>query len=469
MNAHNKVSILACLALMPLAFVRAQSPQPVEPPAPGAPREFRLPQPTKVRLDNGLRATLVEYGSLPKVTVQLVVRSGELNGGDRTGLAGFTGELMQEGTQQHSASEIADLAAALGGQVSVNVNLDTTTIAGDVLAENAPQLIALIGEIARMPALPEAETERIRSDLLRSLGVAKSQAQSQAREAFVRQVYGAEHPYGRLFPTEEQLASYSAADARAFHAGNFGAQRSHLYVAGKFAPAAVSAAIEAAFGAWQKGPEVLLDVPPTAAKRAVVLLDRPGAPQSTLILGLPVVDPSNSNYVPLQVMNALLGGSFGSRITANIREDKGYTYSPRSELANNYKVATWAELADVTSEHTADSVAEILAEIARLKAQPPPAAELQGIKNYMSGAFVLGNSERGSIVGVLRYMDLHGLGDDYLNTYLARVAAVTPEEVSRLAAEYLPADDLTLVVVGDLATVKPQLAGLDWIGAGDLN
>lgn len=465
MNANNRVFVLACLALAPTAFVPAQ---PAEPPAPGAPRELRLPQPTKMQLDNGMRATLVEYGSLPKVTVQLVVRSGELNAGDRTWLAQFTGELMQEGTQQRGASEVADLAAALGGQVSVTVSLDTTTISGDVLAENAPQLIELIGEIARTPALPEAETERIRGDLLRALTVAKSQAQAQAREAFLRQVYGAGHPYGRPYPTEEQLASYSAEDARAFHGANFGAQRSHLYVAGKFDAAAVKGAIDSVFGDWQSGPAILVDVPPTVATRAVVLLDRPGAPQSTVILGLPVVDPSNPDYVPLQVMNSLLGGSFGSRITANIRENKGYTYSPRSELNNNYKVATWAELADVTTEHTADSLAEILAEISRLKAEPPPAEELQGIKNYMSGVFVLGNSDRSSIIGVLRYADLHGLADDYLNTYLERVAAVTPEEVSRLAAEYLPTDKLTLIVVGDLKTVKPQLAGLDWISESDL-
>ena len=168
-------------------------------------------------------------------------------------------------------------------------------------------------------------------------------------------------------------------------------------------------------------------------------------------------------------MNSLLGGSFASRITANIREDKGYTYSPGSGLLSNYQTAAWGEFADVTSAHTADSLVEIFREIARLQAEPPSADELTGVKNYSTGTFVLRNSDRGSIIGGLRNIDLQGLPDDYLSTYVERVEAVTPEEVSRLASEYLKTDDMTLVVVGDLKTVKPQLEKLQWLKPGDLN
>jgi zinc protease len=439
------------------------------PPAPGPARPLVLPQPTKLKLDNGLQATLVEYGDLPKVTVELVVRAGELNGGEKTGLANFTGRLMQEGTEQHSAKEIADMTAALGGGISVAAGNDTTTISGDVLAENAPALIALIAEVARMPALPDSEVERIRNDLLRGLSVARTQAQSLAREAFLKTLYGPDHPYGRLFPTEEQLKSYTVADIRAFHASNFGARRSHLYVAGKFDEMAVQKAVRSAFGDWAAGPDVLVDVPKVMAKHTVVLIDRPGAPQSTVILGLRAPEPSSPDFLPLQIMNSLLGGSFASRITANIRENKGYTYSPNSGLLSNYKTAAWAEFADVTSAHTADSLVEIFREIARLQAETPSADELTGVKNYSTGTFVLRNSDRGSIIGGLRDIDLQGLPDDYLSTYVEHVEAVTPEEVSRLAGEYLKTDDMTLVVVGDLKTVKPQLQKLQWLKPGDLD
>jgi zinc protease len=439
------------------------------PPTPGAARALVLPQPTKLTLDNGLKATLVRYGALPKVTVQLVVRAGELNGGAKTGLANFTARLMQEGTEQLSGKEVADMAATLGGSISMRVDEDTTTIAGDVLAENAPALVALIADIARRPALPEPEVERIRSDLLRGVSIARSQAQSLAREAFVKSVYGPDHPYGRLYPSDEQLKSYTLADLRGFHKDNFGARRSHLYVAGKFDEPAVQAAVRSSFGDWDPGPDVLVDLPKTTLKRTVVLVDRPGAPQSTIVLGLKVAEPSSADYLPLQVMNALLGGSFGSRITANIREDKGYTYSPGSGLQSNYKTSAWAEFADVTSAHTADSLVEIFREIARLQAEPPSEQELQGIKNYITGTFMLGNSDRGSIIGGFRTIDLQGLPDDYLSTYVARVGAVTPEVVSKLASEYLKPDNMILVVVGDLKSVKPQLDKLKWMKSEDLN
>jgi zinc protease len=439
------------------------------PPTPGAPRPLVLPQPMKLTLDNGLEATLVQYGALPKVAVQLVVRAGELNGGDRTGLANLTAQLMQEGTEQHSAKEVADMAAALGGSISVRVDNDTTTIAGDVLAENAPALVALIAQIARTPALPESEVERARSDLLRGVSIARSQAQSLAREAFLKSLYGPDHPYGRLYPTDEQLKAYTLAELRAFHKNNFGARRSHLYVAGKFDEPAVQAAVRSSFGDWAAGPDVLVDVPKVMLKHAVMLLDRPGAPQSTIMLGLKVPEPSSADYLPLQVMNSLLGGSFGSRITANIREDKGYTYSPGSGLQSNYKTARWAEFADVTSAHTADALVEIFREIVRLQGEPPSAQELQGVKNYLTGTFVLGNSDRGSIIGGLRNIDLQGLPDDYFRTYVERVEAVTPESVSKLASEYLKTDDMILVVVGDLKSVKPQLDKLKWMKPEDLN
>jgi zinc protease len=461
------------LGLLVIAFAFAATvalaARAAEPPPPGPPRPLVLPQPTRFALDNGLQATLVEYGDLPKVTIQLVVRSGELNAGDKTGLATFTGRLMEEGTQQHSAREVADMAAALGGQVSVLVGDDTTAIVGDVLAENAPKLIALIGEVARTPALPESQVERIRADLVRGVSIARSQAQTLAREAFVKVLYGPDHPYGRLYPTEEQLRSYTAADMRGFYAANFGARRSHLYVAGKFDAGAVQDAVRTSFGAWSAGPEIAVDVPRVAAKHTVVLVDRPGAPQSTIVLGLKVAEPASPDHVPLEVMNSLLGGSFGSRITANIRENKGYTYSPRSFFADNYKTSAWAELADVTSEHTGDSLTEIFREIARLQAEPPSEDELQGVKNYLSGTFVLGNSDRGAIIGALREIDLQGLPNDYLSTYVSRVEAVTPQTVSRLATDYLKTDDMTLVVVGDLKTVKPQLERLQWIKPADLN
>jgi zinc protease len=244
---------------------------------------------------------------------------------------------------------------------------------------------------------------------------------------------------------------------KSFYDTNYGAARSHLYVAGRFDRAAMESAIREAFGGWKAGNPSALAAPKPRSARAVHLVDRPGAVQSTILLGVPVIDPSNPDYVPLSVTNTLLGGYFSSRITSNIREAKGYTYSPSSQLSTRYRDAYWAEAADVTTNVTGPSLKEIFYEIDRLQAEPPPAEELKAVQNYTAGIFVLQNSSRAGIVNVLELVDLHGLPADYLKTYVRRVYAVTPQDVQRMAQKYIQDDRATIVVVGDRKVIEEQI------------
>jgi predicted Zn-dependent peptidase len=184
-------------------------------------------------------------------------------------------------------------------------------------------------------------------------------------------------------------------------------------------------------------------------KKQIASVDRAGAPQTTIILGIPVIGPTDPNYIPFSVSNALLGGSFGSRITRNIREDKGYTYSPHAIIQPRFGVSVWSEQADVTSEHTADSIVEIKKEINRLQNEAPTADEVKGIQNYVAGLFVLRNSSPGGIIAQLHYQDLYHLPDDYLSTYVKKVYEVTPQQIEDLVKSQLKTDEMTLVMVGD--------------------
>jgi predicted Zn-dependent peptidase len=261
-----------------------------------------------------------------------------------------------------------------------------------------------------------------------------------------------------MFPTADQLQGYTIQQVRDFYAANFGAARSHLYVSGRFDAAAMERAIRDAFGDWARGPAPVTNIPKPTSARAIHIIDRPGAVQSTIYMGLPVPDPSSEDYVALQVTNALLGGSFGSRITSNIRERKGYTYSPFSQVSSRYRSAFWVEVADVTTNVTGASLKEIFHEIDSLQAVPPSAEELRGIQNYLAGTFVLGNSSRAGIIGQLQLVDLHGLPDTFLQTYVQKIHAVTPADVQRIARTYLKDDQMTIVVVGDKKTIAEQLA-----------
>lgn len=427
------------------------------PPPGGEPKDFRLAEATELELANGLGVTMVQYGKVPKTAVRLVIRTGNI---DETAaevwLADLMGDLLKEGTTTRSAEDIAREAASMGGSVNIGVGLDQSTVTGQVLAEYGPDLVALIADVTLNPAFPESELDRLKTDRVREVSIARTRAQSQSLERF-RAVMYPDHPYGRIYPTEEQLQGYTLDQVRTFYDTNFGAARSHIYVTGVFDEAAMRRAIEDAFGQWKEGPPPTINVPEPVTGRAVHILDRPGAPQSTIYVGLPVIDPSHEDYVALQVTNALLGGSFGSRITRNIREDKGYTYSPFSSVSTRYRDGYWAEMADVTTEATGASLDEIFYEIRRLQDEPPSEEELRGIQNYLAGIFVLQNSSRFGIVGQLAFMRLHGLPDDYLETYVDRVYAVTPEVVQRIMRDYIRPDDMLLVVTGDRAQIEEQL------------
>jgi predicted Zn-dependent peptidase len=180
---------------------------------------------------------------------------------------------------------------------------------------------------------------------------------------------------------------------------------------------------------------------------------------------MPVPSADSPDSIPLAVTNSLLGGSFSSRITSNIREQKGYTYSPNSQISRRVHDAYWVETADVTTAVTGASLKEIFGEVERLQKEAPGAEELKGIQSFLSGLFVIQNSSRGALIGQLRYVNLQGLGEDYLKTYVQKVNAVTPADVQRMTAQYIKPEQMTIVVVGDKAKISEQLA--PYAAAGD--
>jgi zinc protease len=459
MEMNTRIQKLICTLILALISCFPAFAQKQTPPEGGPPKPFKLPQKQTFALPNGVQITMVPYGEIPKVTVSVTARAGNLNeSAEQVWLADLTGQMIREGgTTTRSAQQVAEQAASMGGTIDVTVGPDQTNISSDVLSEFAPQAVALLADVAQHPALPESELPRLKQNLLRQLTVQKSRPQPLAQEQFYKILYP-DHPYGRIFPTDQMLNGYTLANVQKFYKDNFGAARTHIYVAGKFDPTAVKKAIAASFSSWPRGPEPLINIPKPVAKRQVELVDRPGAPQSTLYIGLPTINPSNPDYIPLQVMNALLGGSFSSRITSNIREQKGYTYSPSSQLSSRYRDAYWLQVADVTTQFTGPSIKEIFGEIDRLRTEPPTEQELQGIKNYVSGVFVLRNSTRSSVITQLQFVDLHNLGDNYLDTYLQKVMAVTPQQVEQMAQKYIRPNEMTIVVVGDKSKVADQIA-----------
>jgi predicted Zn-dependent peptidase len=457
-NVRSRMSLrfylIAAMFLLSVAGVFAQK---QTPPPGGQPKPFVFPKQDTYTLPNGMQVTLVQYGTIPKVAIQAIVRAGHINEkADQNWISDVAATLLKESTTTRSAEQIARETAEMGGSIFTSAATDSTTVGGEVLSEFDTKFVSLLADVLLNPKFAAEDMEKLRANKLRELALTHAQAGNQAWERF-RQVVFANHPYGSIHAEEDTLRGYKLENVKAFYNNEYGAARTHLYVVGQFDQAKVKAAIEQAFGKWRKGPEAIRMVPKIDARPSLVSIDRPGAPQSTIYLGMPAVSPSDPDFIKFTVMDSLLGSSFGSRITSNIRENKGYTYSPGSFVWNRYKTGYWVESADVTTESTGASIKEILYEIDRLGKENPTDAEMQGIKNYLIGIYVLQNSSRTGVIGQLEAMNYNELDQNYLDTYVQKINAVTAKDVSDMVKKYLTTDRMTIVVVGDKSKIDAQI------------
>lgn len=427
------------------------------PPAGTAPKPFKLAATDDFTLPNGMRVTLAPYGSVPKIAVRAYIDAGAIREpADKIWISKLTALLMKEGTAKRSAEQIASETADMGGQLEIEAHSDSTVAGSVVLSEYGASFVALLADVLANASLPSSELPRLKADLVRQLTVDKARPNALARERFF-QVLFPDQPYGRTYPSNEMLTGYKLDDARTFFNENFAASRTHLYVVGQFDPG-IKDAIQRSFSAWKKGQAAPLPAAKPVQQYSLQQINRPGATQSTLYIGLPVTGPKSPDYITLDVMDSLLGGSFGSRITTNIREAKGYTYSPSSFVGEAGHQSYWAEVADVTTAVTGPALHEIFAEVSRLRKDPPSQQELKGIQSYLSGLFVLKNTiSPDAVISQLHFVDYQELDRSFLFTYVQKVDAVSPSDIQRVTETYLAPSKMTVVVVGDQSKVGEQL------------
>ena len=408
-------------------------------------------------LPNGLQVTLVPFGRVPKVAIELEIRTGIIDQGPNDiALSAVMSDMLLEGTTTRTAQDISRQAAEMGGSVNVTPGSEIVAIGGEVLSDRGSAFIPLLADVVLNPRFDEADLKRTIDKHARDNAVALASPGTLAQKRFREIMYGS-HPFANVFPPEEMLRGFTVARVRDFHTRNFGARRSRLYVSGVFNSREMEQAIRDAFGGWAEGPAPTENPPVITGRRQVDVVDRPNSVQSSIWMGLPVADPSHADWVKMNVTDALLGGAFGSRITSNIREDKGYTYSPGSFIWTRKKASMWVETADVTSNVTGASLTEIFREIDRLRTEAPPQAELDGIKNNLAGVFTVQNSSRFGLINQLQFVDLHGLGDDYVTNYVKNILAVTPEDVRATAEKHIDPQKISIAIVGTKRDIEKQL------------
>jgi zinc protease len=425
--------------------------------------ELRLPEQHHFTLSNGLAVRLVEYRRLPIVAVNLVVLAGASRDPAKLpGLASFTASMLTEGTKTRSATQLSDEVGFLGASIRAGAGPDAASVSGGVLAKHLARYFELFADVAMNPAFPKADFERVQDVRLVTLLQQRDQPQVVASRAFIPVFWG-QHPYGHyLLGDEAAVKATRPADLARFHARYYHPANAELVVVGDASEAELRPMLEATLGRWKAG-EKAAPLPPEdpAAPRRVVVVEKTDAPQSYLLLGMPGQQRSAPDYVPATVAFEVLGGGSSSRLFRSLREDKGYTYGIFA-MGESRKLAGASVVAgSVKSDVTGPALKDLIAEVERLRKEPVPEGELQDAKDALVRSLPADFSSVGGIASRVAELVLHGLPDDYWNRYADAVRSVTAEDVRRVASRLLDPSRLTLVVVGNPATIGPQLAGLE--------
>lgn len=435
-----------------------------QPPDLGEPPALALPPVVERTLPNGLRVLVVEHHELPIVDAVLIIGTGgESDPADKPGVATMVAAMLQEGTTSRSALEIAAQEALLGASVNSGAGWDVSRVAVHTPRAQLDSALALFADVALRPSFPEAELERLRQQRLTSLLQLRDRGPAIADRAYASILYGSAHPYGRpLGGTEAATTATTRGDLERFYRTYYRPNNATLIVVGDVEPADIEARAARLLGGWERGevpkPSYAKTAPP--ARTTIYLIDKSGAPQSSVRIGTIGVPRSTSDYFALEVMNTILGGSFTSRLNQNLRETKGYTYGAGSGFDMRREAGPFTARAEVTGTKTDSSVIEFMKEL-RAILDTVPQAELAKAKRYLQLGLPADFETTGDIAFRLSPIVIHGLPLDYYNTYVQRIEQVTQADVQRVARRYIDPAKLAIVIVGDRASLQPLLQALD--------
>lgn len=439
-------------------------------PAYGAMKPFGAPKVTQVKLDNGLTVWLVPETGFPKVSYVLAVRGGYSGDPkDRPGMADLIASTVTQGTKTLSAKQVAEAVAAAGGDLAGDATPDAIYVSTNVLADHATAAAHLLADVMRNAAFADEEVEIAKKNAASGLEANEAEPSFLARRALYRAMFG-EHPYAIVAPTRDSIAKTTAADLRSEYARRFRPDRTLLIAVGDFAAADMEKTIREDFGAWQAGSGAApMDTaaPSFSPSKTVVYVSRPNSVQTALYLGTMAANEAQPDYAAAEVANAMYGGMFGSRLIDNIREDKGYTYSPGSRLMSRAEAGILVTRADVRNPVTGASFNEIAYELNRMATTTPEESEVQHAQRYLLGSTALMLQGHAAVARQLANLWLSSLPPEELGALTEKIAKVSPADVQAAGSKYFPASRMTIVAVGDESVIKKELApfGLEFTKA----
>jgi predicted Zn-dependent peptidase len=431
-------------------------------PTPGKTPPLRVPVWTKATLANGAELIVSEKHDLPLVSFSITFLGGAdlFEPAGKQGVASMTATLLSEGTTTRDAEALSNALQLLGTSVSASVSGESGSVSFVSTASKFPAVLELLADMLINPVFPQPGLERLRGQRLVALTQARAQPGAIASRVFPRVVYGSAHPYGRIV-TEESLKSITRDDVVAFHKTYLQPGRALITVVGDVSPLDVRPVVEKALSAWPAGggrPNFSYPPLPEPRPTSIVLVDKPGAAQSTFAIGRPGPPRSTPDFFALQVMNTLLGGMFQSRLNANIREEKGYSYGVGSSFAFGKGPGPFRTGGDIVTEKSDAALVEFMKELRGILGERPVTdEELAVAKDALIQRLPSTFASVSSINSAITMLWTQGLPDDYYQQYSKHIGAVTKEDVLRVAKQYVTLDRLAIVIVGDRATIETPL------------
>jgi zinc protease len=426
-------------------------------------KPFALPKGDSFTLANGLTVIHNFNPALPLVAAELVVRSGSgANPAGQPGLASFTAQMLEEGTTSRTAPQIADELAQLGAFMTTGANADASIASVMSLKANFSQSLDVLADMVQHPAFPAEEIERSRSSRLGELSQERENAPAVAARIELAALYGDVHPYGSTeLGNEVAVKAIGRADLAGFWQQHYVPGNAALVVSGDITREALKALAETRFGEWKGvASEQALLGPDQPTHARLILVDKPGAPQTAIRVAILGPDRKTPDFDALQVMNAALGGLFTSRINSNLREEKGYTYGTKSGFDYRRAPGPFAVAGSIRTDVTGVAVAEIFKEIRGMTSAPMGAAEMSNARNSqilsLPGRFETNQAIGASLANIFIY----DLGLDYYVGLPARYAAVTAKQAQAVAAKYLQPKKMIVIAVGDKASIAAQFKPL---------
>jgi len=450
--------------------INADEPWRNDMPKPAAAKPLQLATPVSETLPNGLTLILNERRGLPIVAANLVLRTGsDANPLDKPGLANFTAAMLDEGTATRNALQIADEVAQLGASLGIGSSMDATTLSVRSLSKNFASAVDLLADVTLHPSFPAEEIERQRASRLAALVQQRDNPNQVAAQVTASALYGPKHPYGYSeIGTEAALKSLSRAEMEAFWKQNFVPNNAALVVAGDISMTELKALAEKAFGGWQKGTpaQPALGAPATTSAR-VVIVDKPGSPQTQLRVASIGAPRSSPDFRPMQVMNLALGGLFSSRINMNLREEHGYTYGASSQFSFRRAAGPFQIASGVRTDVTAAAVDEIFKEVRGMIDKPVSSEELKKAKDSLANSLPGAFESSANAVNNFSNVFIYNLGLDYYTRYAEQVNAVTTDQALAVSKKYLVPANMVVIAVGDRAKIEPELKKLN-LGAVEI-